>query len=381
MRIAVLAAMVGVVAYSEAANAGVIYASDFAQLSAAIASANASAGEDTIYLSPGEYSGGSLPNILDSLTLALDPASGAPAGAAILNTTPTEEKGILTIPFGVNSVNLTVNGLTFENASISASSGGNGAGIRDQSSGVSSLNILNSRFLNNQTGVLTGNGTNELLDVLISNSLFANNGAADPFQHAIYIYGHSLAVSGSTFCGTNTGHDIKSRAAITSVTNSTLYDGAPDPSNPICQTGSSSYALDLPNGGNVTIQGVNFVQGAATQNRAIVSYGEEGLNFSDNSLLVSDSNFISSVSGTGIQEVAQNGVPTCFAPVQLSNTTFSPTLVPVSPPNCVAEAPTPVPVDEPSTWWMLMSVAALAACWKASPLRKALAKRRAAALS
>lgn len=366
------AAGLAVLTFSSAADAAIIYATDFGQLSTAIDTANGNPGADTIYLAPGEYSGGSLPNILDSLTLALDPASGAAPGSAILNTAPTGEKGILTIPFGVTSVNLTVNGLTFENASISASDGGNGAGIRDQSSGVSLLDISNSTFVNNQVGILTGNGTNELLDVSISNSLFANNGATDPFQHAVYVYGHSLTVSDSVFCGTITGHDIKSRAAITTITNSTLYDGALDPSNPICQVGSSSYALDLPNGGQVTVDGVTFVQGAATENRAIVSYGEEGLNFSDNSLVVRNSTFTSSVSGTGIQEVAASGAPTCFTPVQLSNTSFSPTLVPVNPPNCIAEVTTPVPVDEPSPWWLLVSVGALAALWKGSRFRTAI---------
>src|SRR5689334_16439930 len=90
-----------VLTFSSVADAAIIYATDFGQLSTAIDTANGNPGADTIYLAPGEYSGGSLPNILDSLTLALDPASGAAPGSAILNTAPTGEKGILTIPFGV----------------------------------------------------------------------------------------------------------------------------------------------------------------------------------------------------------------------------------------------------------------------------------------
>jgi hypothetical protein len=56
----------------------------------------------------------------------------------------------------VNNSSLTINGLTFEDAAIANSLGGNGAGIRDQSEGKTSLIVENSNFLNNQEGILTG---------------------------------------------------------------------------------------------------------------------------------------------------------------------------------------------------------------------------------
>src|SRR4051812_27854538 len=124
--------VLGLVAGTATSSYGsVLYATDFGELSNAISTANADPGS-TIYLAPGVYSGGALPNILADLTLALDPSYGQPAGSAILDTTPTGKKGLLTIPFPLSSVDLTVDGLTFRNASISANDGGNAAGIRDQ---------------------------------------------------------------------------------------------------------------------------------------------------------------------------------------------------------------------------------------------------------
>jgi hypothetical protein len=287
------------------AHSAVIYATNFSELSSAIQAANLESGS-TIYLAPGTYSGGELPNILTSLTISLDPASGSAAGAAILNTIPTSSKGLLTVPSGVSDVALSVNGLTFKNAIISDADGGNGAGIRFQSSGPSSLIVTNSTFLDNQDGILTGFGAplaDELLIVSISNSLFANNGSGTGFTHGIYIFGKSLEVSNSIFCGTIAGHDIKSRAAVTTISDSSFYDGTTVP-NALCNIGSASYSIDIPNGGEGTITGNEFIQGAASENPAIVSYGEEGLAFQDNSLIVRANTFESTIRGTGIQELS-----------------------------------------------------------------------------
>ncbi len=343
---------------ANAAYSAVFTATNFSEFSSAITSANAIAGS-TIYLAPGEYSGGALPSITASLTIALDPSYNAQAGSAILNTSPTASKGLLTVQNNVSAVNLTVDGLTFENAAISAGLGGNAAGIRYQGGGMASLNVSNSFFLNNQNGILTGDGgavETQLLDITIANSLFANNGAADGFEHAIYAFGRSLAVSNSTFCGTVGGHDIKSRTAVTTVTNSTLYDGAQDLQNAVCNTGSSSYALDAPNGGQVTVNGTSFIQGDASPNHAIVSYGEEGLLYALNALVIQNSAFTSTLPGIGIQEPLANA-STCPVPVQLSNTTFRPGVTQVSPSSCASQVtPPPDPIDEPSTLGMLMAM-------------------------
>jgi hypothetical protein len=341
--------------FATPSQAGVIHVSDFAELTAAIGTANQAVGS-TIYLAPGIYSGGALPLVTASTIFQLDPAFHAAAGAAILNTTPTNSKGLLTVPGFSSGVDLTVDGLTFENASISAALGGNGAGIRYQGSGAASLTILNSIFLNNQEGILAGTGgpaPQEQLAVSIVNSLFANNGAPNGFEHGIYIFAHSLNVGGSTFCGTVGGHDIKSRAANTTVSNSFLYDGAAPASQPLCSAGSTSYAIDAPNGGQLTITNDTLVQGSNSPNVGMVSYGEEGMLFAANSLLASGDAFDSTVNGRGIQELSR-GRPACLVPVQLVNTSFSANLVPVTPPGCLATS-TPVPLDEPENLTNLMA--------------------------
>src|SRR5665213_674144 len=193
------------------ASADVYGASSYLDLVSDIGLADAHPGS-TIDLAPGTYSGNALPTINVDMTIQLDPSANAAAGSAILDTVPTDTKGIFTVESSLMNVNLTVNGLTFENAAISSGEDGNGAGIRDQSTG-GSLTVLNSIFLNNQDGILTGDGSpTELqkLVVSISNSMFVNNGAADGSEHAIYIFGQSLDVTDSTFCGTVEGHDIKS---------------------------------------------------------------------------------------------------------------------------------------------------------------------------
>jgi len=241
---------------------------------------------------------------------------------------------------------LTVNGLTFEGAAISSSDGGNGAGIRDQSNTATSLVVENSRFVGNQEGILTGSDSGQTFaeTVIITNSQFINNGNPDPnaFQHALYVGdAGSLRVSNSLFCGQLLGHDVKSRALSTTVQNSTMYIGAaaspssPDYYNAGCTTpGSTSIGVDIPNGGNAHLVGDALIQGPANQNGALVSYGEEGLHSSDgNTFAISDSAFTSTANGLAIQEL-----PTCLAPVTLTNDMFTGTNAIINQPNCVIYA-------------------------------------------
>ena len=59
--------------FTSPAQAGIIHVSDFSGLASAINSANLDSGS-TIFLAPGTYSGGELPNVLASTTFQLDPA-------------------------------------------------------------------------------------------------------------------------------------------------------------------------------------------------------------------------------------------------------------------------------------------------------------------
>ena len=131
---------------------------------------------------------------------------------------------------------------------------------------------MNSAFINNQEGILTGN--NSLQSIIIVNSIFANNGNpnASFFQHALYVNdAGSLAVTGSVFCGQLIGHDIKSRALVTTVSDNQLYDGQAN-SAINCLAGSTSLAIDIANGGTAIISGNMITQGAASQNSKLVDY-------------------------------------------------------------------------------------------------------------
>jgi len=239
---------------------------------------------------PGTYTN-DFPTVTRPVTIEVDPCCAGQA--VVLNATIDlpNQKGII-----LALASLTVNGLTFQGAHISNALGGNGAGIRDQNTFPSAkLIIQNSLFTGNQEGILTGDNPDQV--VMVSNSSFVNNGNPNPsfFQHALYANGGTmLSVSNSLFCGQLIGHSVKSRAAAT-ITSNTL------------------------------------VQGPNSPNLKIVDYGEEGLTYGSNSLVVSGNNFtsIGTSSATAVYD------PNCV-PAQLSNNSFTGITTQLDPANCAA---------------------------------------------
>ncbi len=294
-------------------------------MAAAVAAANKDTNLNNDYvisIAPGTYT-----NDTAEVDRPMTIQAAVPGSAVILNATAAlpNEKGIL-----LAFASLTVDGLTFQNAAISNDLGGNGAGIRDQdTTDYDTLTVRNSTFINNQMGILTSNSSTD--NVVLENNVFMNNGNPDInyFGHAVYIGpANSLMASGNEVCGTNIGHDIKSRAAINTIQNNTLYDGAADPNQPGCNVGSTSYALDLPNGGQATVTGNTMIQGAATQNGTMFAYGEEGLIYSVNSINFSNNTMENSgVSGA----IAIYDNPNAPVSVQGSSNTFDPSLTEIDP--------------------------------------------------
>jgi hypothetical protein len=140
---------------------------------------------------------------------------------------------------------------------------GNGAGIRGEGR---DLTVCNSSFHDNENGILADDaGT-----LTIEYSTFANNGIGDGFTHNIYIgqttptlvfrhnYSHHAKI----------GHTLKTRAAKNYILYNRIMDEA---------TGTSSYTIDVPNGGLTYIVGNLLQQGPNTDNSTIVAYGAEGL--------------------------------------------------------------------------------------------------------
>jgi hypothetical protein len=297
-------------------------------ISAAVAAADADPDPSNAYViavMPGTYTN-DFPQVTRPMMIEVDPAhAGQPVVLQATEDLPNQKGIILTF------ASLTVNGLTFTGARIDNSLGGNGAGIRDESTGPAHLVVLNSTFAGNQEGILDDGNPDET--VVIINSTFENNGNPDPdyFQHGIYIgQSGSLTVSNSLFCGQLIGHDVKSRARFTTILNSRLYVGEAN-SALGCNAGSASFAIDVPNGGVATILGNQIVQGDTAQNHTMVAYGEEGLPYSSNSVLMSGNDFTSTASwnATAILD------PDCII-ANLSSNTFQNVPTIVNPLGCVA---------------------------------------------
>lgn len=139
----------------------------------------------------------------------------------------------------------------------------NGAGIRQEGKG---LVVRHCSFHDNENGILTG--ANAASDIWVEYSEFARNGAGDGYSHNLYI-GQVRSFT-LQFCASRqakTGHLVKSRA----LTNFILYNRLMDE-----QDGSSSYVIDLPNGGRSFIIGNIIQHGPHAENGIAVSYAAEG---------------------------------------------------------------------------------------------------------
>ncbi len=168
---------------------------------------------------------------------------------------PPDGKAILT-----TNADITLDHIEFSGAQVADM---NGAGVRYQGG---SLTITNSYFHDNQDGLLANAAAAG--SITIRNSEFAHNGAGDGYSHNIYVGDiGSLTIDQSYFHDAVLGHEIKSRAERTTITNSRIQDGP---------NGTASYSIDLPNGGATLIQGNVIQQGPSSKNPAMIAFGEEG---------------------------------------------------------------------------------------------------------
>lgn len=157
----------------------------------------------------------------------------------------------------------------------------NGAGIRFERG---RLEVRNSVFIDNQTGLLTANFNDA--ELVIRDSLFAQ--APQQMQslpHLLYVGRIArLEVSGSRFHQGYRGHLLKSRARYNDIRYNLLYDGP---------QGEASYELDLPNGGLAFVVANIIGQSAATQNPTVVAYGAEGDAWPDSALYLAHNTLLS----------------------------------------------------------------------------------------
>ena len=98
--------------------------------------------------------------------------------------------------------------------------------------------------------------------------MFAHNGPGPRHNHNLYVGRIAkLVVRRSWLHHARIGHNLKSRAAVTHI----LYNRIMDESD-----GYSSYAVDLPDGGDALLVGNIIQQGPHTENWALVSYAAGG---------------------------------------------------------------------------------------------------------
>ena len=206
----------------------------------------------------------------------------------VATTPPPNDKGILTV-----ENNLSIQGFTFTGGS-DGSPDGNVCGIRLEGG---NLNVSYCYFHDMQEGLLTG--ANAAASVTIDHSEFAHNGTGDGLSHNIYVGAvASLTITNSYFHDAVVGHEIKSRAAVTTITNNIIADGP---------NGTASYDIDLPNGGVAKIAGNVIEKGSHASNWYAIHYsGENQFIYSNNSLSVTGNTILNDLPiSTGVAVLNQ----------------------------------------------------------------------------
>jgi hypothetical protein len=219
----------------------------FATLSAAIAVAHDG---DVVQLQPGTYTD-------DFAVVGVRLTIRAAGGMARLRATspPPNGKAIL-----VATTDLTVEGVEFTGTATPSQ---NGAGIRYEGG---HLVLRRCHFHGNQMNLLAA--PNPAGGITIERCEFGATVAHAGLAHNLYVNQVGrLTVRDSLFHGAATGHQIKSRALVTSITGTRILEGH----------GAGAYNVDLPNGGRSVLEGCVLEQGAATRNPAMVNFGGEGV--------------------------------------------------------------------------------------------------------
>lgn len=182
-----------------------------------------------------------------------------------------QDKGIWVI----SGNNVIVENIEFSGAAVSAR---NGAGIRSE--GIN-LTVRNCYFHDNENGILGGHDDSE---IIIENCEFSSNGYGDGQSHNVYIGKATTLIFRYNYSHhAKIGMNLKSRAQNNYIIYNRLMDEA---------DGTSSYAIDLPNGGTSYVIGNLLQQGPNCDNWTMVSYGAEGLINKQKDLYVVNNTFV-----------------------------------------------------------------------------------------
>ena len=161
----------------------------------------------------------------------------------------------------IRGTGISVENIEFSGARVADE---NGAGIRNQGR---DLTICNGYFHDGEDGYLG----EALGTLLVEYSEFHDNGTCPSggCNHNLYIDGGDRLIFRHNYSHHSIiGHTLKTRAA----ENYILYNRLMDE-----QSGSSSYNIDVPNGGLTYVIGNLIQQGPNTDNSSMLNYGTEGL--------------------------------------------------------------------------------------------------------
>ena len=201
---------------------------------------------------------------------------------AVLADKSCAGKGI----FVIDGNDITVRNITFIRAAVPDQ---NGAGIRAEGR---NLTVEHSKFIDNENGILANPVPGSTIRIL--DSEFRGNGKCVPTcAHGIYVNAvDRLDIEHSRFFDQHVGHHIKSRARSTVLIDNEITDGA---------NGNSSYLVDIPNGGDLLMQGNRLGKGKLAENTGTaVPIGEEGVRNPTHELTIRDNEFTSELPGTTV---------------------------------------------------------------------------------
>ena len=224
---------------------------------------------DTIAVLPGTYRGDVA--VIRQRRLHIVGLGGQPVLQA--NGAHAEGKAIWVVRDGA----ITVENIAFRGARVPDQ---NGVGICFERG---YLVLRGCAFHDNQNGVLTSNHGDAEHDIHRCHfSAAPDNPGALP--HLLYVGRIArLRVEDSVLEQGRIGHLLKSRARQSVITGNRFDDG---------RSGQASYEVDLPNGGDVLLEGNTLVQSPLTDNPVMLSYGAEGRPWPDSQLTVRGNTFI-----------------------------------------------------------------------------------------
>ena len=231
---------------------------------------------DTIEVDSGDYHGDTAVWTQNDLVIR---GTGTRPRVVSDGVQTAEGKGL----FVVRGGNVTIENLGFFGARVADR---NGAGVRLERG---RLRVIRCAFEGNENGILTSN--EQTLELHVVDSTFVNNGAGDGQSHSLYAGTIAvLDVRGSYFGRARTGHLLKSRSKVTSVYYSRLTG----------EGGTSSYEIDIPNGGDFIAVGNLIQQGDLTENPVMISYGAEGYRWPVNRARITFNTLVSDRAQPGV---------------------------------------------------------------------------------